>query len=105
LLNYFRKSDSDAPMKEYIMGRFDLSDDKWGIIEPHFPKPGAGLHVRMTAGFLMASFIFCARVLLGATSRSVMGLEQRFITATTDGANAVSGRTSLMHSPMSEKTA
>jgi transposase len=29
-------------MKEYIMGRFDLSDDEWGIIEPHFPKAGRG---------------------------------------------------------------
>jgi len=24
------------------MGRFDLSDDEWAIIAPHFPKPGRG---------------------------------------------------------------
>ena len=24
------------------MGRFDLSDEEWAIIEPHFPKAGRG---------------------------------------------------------------
>ena len=24
------------------MGRFDLSDEEWAIIEPHFPKTGRG---------------------------------------------------------------
>lgn len=24
------------------MGRFDLTDDEWAIIKPHFPKPGRG---------------------------------------------------------------
>ena len=24
------------------MGRFDMSDDEWAIIEPHFPKAGRG---------------------------------------------------------------
>lgn len=24
------------------MGRFDLSDEEWAVIEPHFPKPGRG---------------------------------------------------------------
>jgi transposase len=39
-LNYFSKSDSNALNKEHIMGRFDLSDEEWSIIEPHFPKAG-----------------------------------------------------------------
>ena len=37
------------------MGLFDLSDEEWVIIEPHFPKAGRGparqdvkLHPRMT---------------------------------------------------------
>lgn len=25
------------------MGRFDLSDEEWSTIEPHFPKAGRGL--------------------------------------------------------------
>lgn len=25
------------------MGRFDLTDEEWAVIEPHFPKRGRGL--------------------------------------------------------------
>jgi transposase len=92
-------------MKEYIMGRFDLSDDEWGIIEPHFPKAGRG-PARQDDRRILNGIFYILRT--GAPWRDLperYGLEQRFITATTDGANAVSGRTSLMHSPRSEKTA
>ena len=42
MLNWIGKSDSDALNKEHVTGRFDLSDEEWGIIEPHFPKAGRG---------------------------------------------------------------
>jgi transposase len=54
------------------MGQFDLSDDEWAIIEPHFPKAGRGP-------------------------------ARQSIIVTTDGANAVFGRASLMRWHESEK--
>jgi transposase len=41
-LNYYSKSDSQVPEKEFVMARFDLSDEEWAVVSGFLPKQGRG---------------------------------------------------------------
>jgi hypothetical protein len=38
VLNVLSKSDSELWTKSIRMGRFDLTEEEWAVIGPHFPK-------------------------------------------------------------------
>ena len=77
------------------MGRFDLTDEEWAVIEPLLPPQGRGPERKddrqVLNGIFSTSF---APALLGATCLNAMALERRSTIATTDGASGASGRAS-----------
>jgi transposase len=102
-LNYFSKSDPDALNKEHIMGRFDLSDEEWSIIEPHFSKAGRG-PARQDDRRILNGIFYILRT--GAPWRD---LPERYGPRTTvynrynRWGSVAFGRASLMRSPKNEK--
>ena len=78
------------------MGRFDLSDEEWAIIEPHFPKAGRG-PARQDDRRILNGIFYILRT--GAPCRDLperYGHGRQFTIVTTGGAGAASGRASLM---------
>ena len=84
------------------MGRFDLSDEEWAVIEPHFPKQGRGPQ-RQDDRRVLNGIFYILRT--GAPWRDGMGHAPQFITAIRDGGSAVFGRAYLMLWPKCEKIA
>ena len=87
------------------MGRFDLTDEEWAIIEPHFPKRVRGPERVDDRKILNGIFYILRTGAPGAIFRNATGRAQRFTIVTTDGAGAASGRASLMRWRVNEKTA
>jgi hypothetical protein len=102
-LNYFGKSDSDALNKLHIMGRLDLSDEKWALIEPHFPKSRRG-PARQEDGQILNGIVYILRMgRLCVIYLSVMGHARQSIIVTIGAVSVAFRRTTLMRAPKIEK--